>query len=88
MCRFRFFDKTYESGGIVNRNISQNLAVQIDSGTLQAAYEFAVGNSGGAAPGVDAHNPERPEIALFQPAADIAVSERLFDGFLRGAVQL
>jgi hypothetical protein len=58
MSRFGLFNKTQETGGIVHCDISQYFAVQIDSGPFQPANEFAVGNSGGAASGVDADDPK------------------------------
>ena len=48
-----------ESGIVLQRDIRQNLAVQVQAGGLQAVQELAVGNAGGAAGRVDAHDPQR-----------------------------
>jgi hypothetical protein len=77
-----------ECGFIGGGQIRQNLAVQFNAGLFQTADELAVGDVRGAAGCPDADDPERPEIALLAPSSDEAVTQRLFDGFLRRAIQL
>jgi len=81
-------DQCAESGWIVHGHIGQDLAIQIHAGFLQSVHETAVGHVGLLAGGSDAHNPQRSEIALLEAAALIAVTQRLLDRFLCGAVQL
>src|ERR1700694_6050390 len=81
-------DKGSKSGFITRRQISQNLAIQFDTGFLQAAHKSAVGDVGSAARRANAHDPQRPEIALLAAPSHIAIAQRLFDGLLRSAVQL
>ena len=85
---FRFFDKREESGGIVHRDVGKNLAVQFNTRALQTIDEFAVRDFGSAASGIDAHDPQRPEIALLQPAADVSLAQRFLDSFLGCPIQL
>ena len=77
-----------KSGAVVHGDVSQNLPVQLDSGPLQTVDELAVADSHFPAGGINAHNPKRTEIALLEPTAHISVTERLFNRFLGGAVQL
>src|SRR5579884_698029 len=83
-----FFNQRSEAGGIVYGDVGEDFAIQIDACLLEAVDELAVGDLQRAAGGIDAHNPKRAEIALLEAAADVAVTERFFDGFLRGAIQL
>jgi hypothetical protein len=77
-----------ESGGIVHCYVSEDLTVQFDSGAFQAIDELAVADSNLTASRINAHDPEGTEVTLFQPTADVSIPERLFDCFLRCAVQL
>ena len=72
----------------MQRDIRQNLAVQIDAGGLQAVHELAVGNAGFAAGRIDADNPERAVVALLVLAADIGELQAALDGLLGCAVEL
>src|SRR5438128_9112356 len=49
---------------VVDRNVGQSLAVELDLGALQAVNQLAVANSAHAACRVDANDPETPEQAL------------------------
>src|SRR5579884_503573 len=81
-------DQGAESRAIRGGKIGQALAVQLDARFLEPAHEAAVGDVRGAAGGSDAHDPQRTEIPLLQPAPDVAVAQRFFHRFLRGPVQL
>src|ERR1700693_1747114 len=73
---------------VVISQVRQNLAIQVDPGFLQPVHEPAVRQLRQARPGSNADNPQGPEIALLQLAADVSVFERLLHRFLRGTVQL
>src|SRR5665213_622646 len=73
---------------IGQRHVRQNFAIQFHAGLLQPIHEFAVGNFSGAAGCPDAHNPQRAEIALLEPAALIAVAQRLLNRLLCGSIKL
>jgi len=88
MCGFGAGYKRLEPRGVVNGNICQNFPIQFDARPFQSADKFAVRDFRYAARGVDAHNPQRAEIALLQPPPYVSVTKRFLDGFLRGTVQL
>src|SRR3954447_4305994 len=85
---FRACHKGKKAWTIVHRNFGEHFAIQIDARAFQSADKFAVGNIGAAACRIDAHNPQRAEIALLQSTPDEAVAQSLLDGFLRGSIQL
>src|SRR5260370_71885 len=87
MRRFGFVDQDGKSGFVLQRDLGQHLAIQIDAALLQTADEFTIRNSRGPASGADAHDPQRTEIALLQAASLVRVALRLLDRFLRGAVE-
>src|ERR1700722_1852532 len=64
--RFGLGDQRAEPDRIAIRHIRQNLAIQIDAGLLEAIHEAAIRDLSDAAGGADAHNPQRPEVALFE----------------------
>lgn len=88
MRSFGFLNQRCEAGRIVNRNIGQNLAIQVNSRALQPADEFAVRDVRNPAGRVDTDDPQRAEISLLQPPSDISVTERFLYRFLGGPVQL
>src|ERR1035438_1453654 len=63
--RFGGGHQLLESGIVFEGDVRQNLAIQVHAGGLQAVQELAVGKAGGAAGGVDAHDPQRTVVALF-----------------------
>jgi len=77
-----------KSRGVVDRNVRQDLSVQIDTGALEPVDELTVRDLGHAAGGIDSNDPERAEVPLLQPAADIAITQRFLDGFLGRSIQL
>ncbi len=88
MSCFGAADKRLETRRVVDGDIGEHFTIEFDARALESTHELAVGNLRLAASGVDAHDPQRAEIALLEPAADVTVTQRLFNGFLRGAVQL
>src|SRR5271155_2871574 len=88
MACFCLLHQCLEARRIVDGDIRQNLAVQIDARALQPVDELAVGNLRSPTCGVDAHDPKRAKVALLDTPADVAVTESFFDGLLRRSVQL
>src|SRR5579884_1966762 len=74
--------------GVADRQIGQNLAVQLDAGAPQALYEAIVGDSIKPCGRADALDPEPTELAF--PRAPVAkrIPQRALAGFLGGAVEL
>src|SRR5688572_2128959 len=58
-----------ERSDVVHRDVRQRLAVQLDAGLQQAVHEAAVAQAVHAGGGVDAHDPQRTELALALLAA-------------------
>jgi hypothetical protein len=72
----------------MQRDLGQNLAVQIDAGGFQAMDELAVRYAGGAAGRIDADDPDSPVVALLAFAADVGELEAAVDGLHGRTVQL
>src|SRR5438045_1125167 len=58
---------------IANGNVGQDLAVERDVSGAQTFNEAVVAEAGGAAGGVEAHDPEGAPFAFFLPAVAIGV---------------
>src|SRR5690606_7498803 len=70
---------------LVDREIRQHLAVDLDAGLVEAVDEAAIGQAVLADSGVDALDPERAEIALAILAVAIGILQRLLDSLLGDA---
>src|ERR1700741_922287 len=68
-----------ERFGLADREIGQDLAVDLDAGLGEPADKSAVGQPVLAHGGVDALDPQRAEVALAQLAPDIGVLHRAVD---------
>src|SRR5262245_55223986 len=66
-----------ESLRLMDRQVRQHLAVDLDAGLVQAVDEAAVGQAVLAGGGVDALHPQRPEVALARLAVAIGILQRL-----------
>src|SRR6185436_18354564 len=77
-----------KSGGLVHRQIREHLAIDVDTGLLEAIDETAVAQVELAGRRVDALDPQRAEVAFLEPAAAICVLAGLDDGLLRSAEYL
>src|ERR1700675_3779644 len=84
---FRRLDQRCKSCGVVGGHVRQNLTVQVYAGLFEAADELTIRDFSRAAAGANADDPKRPEIALLPPPSDVAVTQRLLDGLLRGPIQ-
>src|SRR6478672_11493519 len=78
-------DDLRERGGIVIGDGGQHFAVDLDLGLLQPVDEAAVGEAVVAHRGVDALDPQAPEVALLVPTVAIGVLQRLLQPLLRRA---
>ncbi len=77
-----------ESGGIVNGQIREHLAIDLELCFQQPVDQTAVGQAVQACGCVDTRNPQRAELALFLAAVAIGVLARLDDCLLGGPIDL
>src|SRR5579875_4103003 len=77
-----------ECSGVVHREVRKHLAVDREARLLDAANEPAVREAVQARRGVDARDPERPELAFLRPPVAIGVLAGLDHRLLRRAVDL
>lgn len=71
-----------ESGGIVEREVGEDFAVDLYAGFVDEAHEFGVRKVFKTGCCVDTLNPEGTEVALFVLAVTVSVGETLFPGVL------
>src|ERR1700722_8479253 len=87
--RIGLIHQSLERGGLMDGEVRENLAVDLDSGAGEPADKSAIGQAMLAHGGVDALDPEGAEIPLALLAADIIVLQRLVGrGIGRGDVVL
>src|SRR5258707_1027609 len=85
----RLIHQSLECGGLVDRQIGQDLAVDLDPGAGEPGDKSAVGEAMLAHGGVDALDPQGAEVTLLLLAADIVVLQRpVGRGIGRGDVVL
>src|SRR5687767_6071425 len=72
-----------ERGGIANREVGEGLTVECDPGLREAVDQAAIGQAMQPGGGVDAHDPQAPEVALLVAAVIRRVAERVHDGLMR-----
>ncbi len=82
LCVLHFVNDSLESGGIVESEVGEHLAVDLDTGFVDKAHELAVAEVLHAGSGVDALNPESAEVALLVLAVAVSVGETFFPGVL------
>src|SRR5258707_12301153 len=81
----RLIHQSLERNWLVDRQIGQNLAVDLDPGAGEPGDKSAVGETMFAHGGVDALDPQGAEVTLALLAADVVVLQRLIDrGIGRG----
>src|SRR5215203_6913179 len=83
----RHFDQRSEGSRIRDREVSQDLAIDIDTGGLQAGDETVVRHSLSSSRGVDPLDPELSEFAFACPTVTVGVDERVRDLLLGLAVE-
>src|SRR3989454_6961964 len=77
-----------EGLGVVERERGQDLAIDLDPGGFEPGDQLAVGEPVRARRGVDAHDPQRAEVALALLAVPVGVREAALDRLARLAVRL
>src|SRR3954463_5125105 len=85
---FRLLCDRGKSGGLVHGQVREHLAVDVDTGLLEAIDETAVAQVELAGRRIDALDPQRAEVAFLEPAAAVRVLAGLDDGLLRSAEYL
>src|SRR6202044_2211287 len=73
---------------VVRGDVGQDLAVQTVASLLQAIDERRVAHAIDLARSIDAHDPQRAELALLLLAADVGKLQSALNSFLSGLVQL
>ena len=81
----RLFDQDSKCLRLMDRQIGQNLAVDLDVCLVQAIDEASVGQAVLTRSGVDALDPERTEVALAILAVAVSILQRLLDCLLGDA---
>lgn len=77
-----FVDNSFEGCGVVEGEVGENFAVDLDARLVDEAHEFAVAEvflTGGC---VDTLDPEGTEVALLVLAVAVGVGETFFPGVL------
>src|SRR5436190_20879272 len=82
--RLGLIHQSLERGGLVDGEVGEHLAVDLDAGLREPAHKSAVGEPMLAHGGVDALDPKRPEIPLLELAPDVVVLQRTVDGRIGG----
>jgi len=76
-----------EAGGVICGNVSQDLAVQLDAGLLEAADELVVADPLGSGGGADAYDPDRTILALLLLAPAIGELQPALNRLFGGAME-
>src|SRR6476659_4578441 len=76
-------DERAEGGGLADREVGEDLAVDIHLRGLQAGDELRVRHLVLAARGVDAHAPEAPELTFARAPVTVRIPERVHDLLVR-----
>lgn len=77
LCVLHLVDDGLEGSGIVEGEVSEHLAVDLDAGLVDEAHELAVAEILEAGCSVDTLDPEGAEIALLVLAVAVCVGETL-----------
>ena len=73
-------DNSLESGGIVEGEVGEHLAVDLDACLVDKTHELAVAEVLQTGSCIDALNPESTEVALFVLAVAVGVGQTFFPG--------
>ena len=66
-------------GGVIEREVSQHLTVELDARFAALAHELGVAHTVLTRTGIDPLNPQRAELTLLELTANVSVQEALFD---------
>jgi hypothetical protein len=75
-------DQAAKACRLPDGHVGQHFPVYIDTGFFQPVHELTVSHSLGTAGGVNAQNPESPEIAFTLAPVEIGVAQRMQHGFV------
>src|SRR5215469_14207066 len=81
-------DELRKTCGVAHGHVRQNLAVDRDSGRLQAVDQLAVGDAVQTGSGTDALNPQTAVLPLPDTAVALRITLRAISRFLGGLVKL
>src|SRR5262245_5210027 len=84
----RHLGQLRERGRVAHGEVGEQLAVHVHARLLEAGDERAVGEAVQAGGGVDAHDPQPPEVALLEPAVLVGELARALLGLECGLEQL
>src|SRR5215470_19178617 len=84
----RLLGEALKGGSIVDSQISQDLAIELHARRLQSMDELVVAHAVQLGSGADAHDPQRPVLALFLAASGISELQAALHRLLRRPVQL
>jgi len=82
------FVRAGEGDFVTDREIAQDLAVELDVGGVKTFDEAAVGDAVITASSVEAHDPKTAAIRLLLLAVDVGVLPGMLDSFFRVAEEL
>ena len=81
-CALGLIGERGKAGRIVDGEVGQNLAIQVDSPQLKTVDKLRIADPVELGGGADADDPEPAELALLLLAADVGEFETAFNGFL------
>src|SRR5262249_31758860 len=84
----RLLGEALKGSGIVHRQISQDLAVELHARRLQSMDELVVAHAVQLGGRADAHDPQRTELTLFLAASGVSELQPALHGLFRRPVQL
>jgi hypothetical protein len=85
---FGLLSKFGKSGGVLDGDVGEDLAIKLDASLFQSVDELRVAGAVGLGGGRDADDPQGAELALLLLAAGVGELEAALDGFLGCLVEL
>src|SRR5262245_41600515 len=84
----RLLGEAVKGGGIVDRQVSQDLAVELYARCFQSVDELVVAHAVQLGSCADTHDPQRAELALFLAPSGVGKFQAAFYGLFGRAIQL
>src|SRR3954466_5180662 len=84
---FRLLGEALKGCGVFDREVSQDLAVELQARRLQAVDELVVAHAVQLGRGADADNPQRAILTLLLLASGIGELQATIDSFFRRTVK-
>src|SRR3954468_4946188 len=85
--RLGHLNQSFEGGGVGHSKIGKDLAVDLNSGSLEAGDEAVVGHTFGTGSRIDPLDPQLAEITLASAAVAVGIYQRMGDLLLGFPVQ-